>query len=60
MIEVFNEIAKSSPAVALAGVALWLVYKLAMRALDALEANTKALAALEAQLEQDRRERIRA
>lgn len=45
--ELLSEIAKASPGIALAGLALLLFYKFAMRALDAIDANTKALTALE-------------
>ncbi|MBT5241438.1 MAG: hypothetical protein HN793_06025 [Rhodospirillaceae bacterium] len=41
------EIAKASPGIALAGLAILLFYKFAMRALDSIDANTKALTALE-------------
>lgn len=48
--ELLTEIAKASPGIALAGLALLLFFKFAMRALDSIDANTKALTALETQL----------
>lgn len=47
--ELLIEIAKASPGIALAGLAILLFYKFAMRALDSIDANTKALTALESQ-----------
>lgn len=45
--ELLTEIAKASPGIALAGLAVLLFYKFAMRALDSIDSNTKALTALE-------------
>jgi len=45
--ELLTEIAKASPGIALAGLAILLFYKFAMRALDSIDANTKALTSLE-------------
>lgn len=48
--DLLSEIAKASPGIALAGLAILLFYKFAMRALDSVDANTKALTALEVHL----------
>ena len=48
--ELLTQIAKASPGIALAGLAILLFYKFAMRALDSIDANTKALTALEVYL----------
>lgn len=53
--ELLTEIAKASPGIALAGLAILLFYKFAMRALDSIDANTKALTALEVHLRGDPR-----
>lgn len=55
MVEVLSTIAKASPGLAVALVAIVLLYRLASRALDALEKNTEALATLKALMLQDRR-----
>lgn len=53
--ELLTQIAKASPGIALSGLAILLFYKFAMRALDSIDANTKALTALEVHLKGDSR-----
>lgn len=50
-----TRIVEASPALALAGFSIYVAYKVSMRALDVLQQNTKALAALEESIKEDRR-----
>lgn len=53
------ELAKVSPGIALAGLLSVLFYKVAMRVLDVLDRNTKALTVIEMLLTNDRRRESR-
>jgi hypothetical protein len=55
MISELSEAFLAAPALAIAGFAVFALYKVSMRALDALEQNTRALATLEASMKEDKR-----
>lgn len=58
-IKLFGDLVKASPAIAAVTLLGWMLYRVCMRALDALEANTKALTHLEDMLLKDRRQESR-